>query len=103
MIPLIQTPDSLGFNGGDARTKPIHVAVWGLHEDVFKDGYLFKSRDASVGSDILKSWCDLFSYGKFHGFIFLTFDQVVCWENIDAILLWDRMLYRNTLSSLSLP
>ena len=77
--------------------RPIRVAVWCLYEGIVKDGYLFKNRDAGLGADLLKVWCDLYEYGKSHGFDFLTFDQVDNWDHMDAIILCDRPLPGNPL------
>lgn len=78
-----------------ART--LRIALWCLYEGIVKDGYLFKHRDAGLGADLLKAWCDLYDYGRTQGFEFLTFDQVQDWDSVDAILLCDRPLPGNPL------
>ena len=85
------------MNHADSRADPIRVGVWCLYEGIVKNGHLFKSRDAGLGADLLKVWCDLYAYGEAHGFEFLTFDQVEDWERIDAIILCDRPLPGNPL------
>jgi hypothetical protein len=97
MSHLNAAPDPLSFQGADARKSPLRIALWCLYEGIVKDGYLFKNRDAGLGADLLKGWCDLYTYGQAYGFEFLTFDQVTDWGTVDAIILCDRPLPGNPL------
>ncbi len=85
------------FDGADARAQPIQIAVWSAYEGIVKHGFLFKNPDAGIGADLLKGWCDLFTYGQAFGFDFVTFDQVEDWQKVDAIILCDRPLPGNPL------
>ncbi|OYU45950.1 MAG: hypothetical protein CFE44_04795 [Burkholderiales bacterium PBB4] len=85
------------FAGADARAHPLRVAVWCVYEGIVKDGSLFKNPDAGLGADLLKGWCDLYDYGQAYGFDFVTFDQVIDWQTVDAIILCDKPLPGNPL------
>jgi GT2 family glycosyltransferase len=93
-MPIRQTraPQFLPNNiaGGYSTGKPIVVGVWNYYEELTTDGFIFKNSNASIGHDLLKPWCDLYTYGQANGMHFVTVDQLTSLDELDAILFQDR-------------
>jgi len=90
------------LDGQNHGANPIHIAVWGLYKEIFKDGYLFVNRDAGLDSDLFKRWVDLYECGLVYGYVFCTFDKVQDWSRIDAIILCDRPADGNPLVEIAM-
>lgn len=93
-MPIRQTslsrPLPSNIAGGFSAGKPIVIGVWNYYEELTTDGFLFKNKNAAIGHDLLKPWCDLHAYGQANGMHFVTLDQLTSLDELDIILFQDR-------------
>ena len=73
------------------------IAVWNYYEELTKDGFLFKNKEASIGAELLSVWNKIYDFGRQHGIEFYTLDQVEELLSIDAVIFMDHPRMDNSL------
>jgi len=67
----------------------VKVGFWNYYEQLNYHNFIFLNPNASIGDDLLKPVCELYTYAKQKGLELMTLDMIEDFGSIDAFVFFD--------------